>query len=149
MHFLLKVKGSIVLVLMFLLFISSFAFLGKEPWKPGQLIEPEELAKLLTDTSVSNDPVILNIGPAGSIKGAVTIGSVDEAEGMELLKKAISGLSKDEKIVLYCGCCPFEHCPNIRPAFSLLSKMGFKNHLLLDLPQNLKVDWIDKGFPTE
>jgi hypothetical protein len=27
--------------------------------------------------------------------------------------------------------------------------MGFKNVKALELPENLKTDWIDKGYPTE
>ncbi len=43
--------------------------------------------------------------------------------------------------------CTIANCPNIRPAFSLLNEMKFTNHKLLDIPKNIKVDWIDKGFP--
>jgi hypothetical protein len=57
-------------------------------------------------------------------------------------------LPKDASIVVYCGCCPYRSCPNVRPAFNLLNSMGFKNHKLLDLPQNIKVDWIDHGYPV-
>jgi len=50
--------------------------------------------------------------------------------------------------VIYCGCCPFEHCPNVRPAFQLLNEMKFTNQKLLNLSTNLKTDWIDKGYPV-
>jgi hypothetical protein len=52
-------------------------------------------------------------------------------------------------VVIYCGCCPFAKCPNVRPAFSTLLGMGFKNPRLLNLSHNLKADWIDKGYPLE
>jgi thiosulfate/3-mercaptopyruvate sulfurtransferase len=48
-------------------------------------------------------------------------------------------------IVFYCGCCPFNHCPNVRPAFKVLKQMGFTNFKLLNLPENLKVNWINIG----
>ena len=54
---------------------------------------------------------------------------------------------KKRNIVIYCGCCPFKDCPNIRPAFSLLNSMKFTNHKLLNLPLNLKTDWINHGYP--
>ena len=44
---------------------------------------------------------------------------------------------------------PYKNCPNVRPAFTLLNEMKFTNHKLLDLPANLKVDWIDKGYPMQ
>jgi thiosulfate/3-mercaptopyruvate sulfurtransferase len=118
-----------------------------DPWKPAQLSKPEDLAKILNDHDETNDPLILNIGPAGGIKGAILIGPVDEAKGLRILEDKIKSVSRDKTIVLYCGCCPFQNCPNIRPAFSLLTKKGYKNHFLLNLPKNLKADWIDKGFP--
>jgi thiosulfate/3-mercaptopyruvate sulfurtransferase len=120
-----------------------------EPWKQEQLMKPEELAKVLNDGDKKNDPVIFNIGPSGAIKGSIEIGFVNDSKGIKKLESNLKNLSKDQFIVLYCGCCPFEHCPNIRPAFDLLNKKGYKNHRLLDLPKNLKVDWIDKGFPME
>jgi hypothetical protein len=34
-------------------------------------------------------------------------------------------------VVIYCGCCPLDKCPNVRPAFTLLKTMGFTNlHVL-------------------
>ena len=57
-------------------------------------------------------------------------------------------IPKDTKVVVYCGCCPFEHCPNVRPAIDVLKEMKFTNYYLLNLSHNLKTDWIDKGYPT-
>jgi hypothetical protein len=51
-------------------------------------------------------------------------------------------------VIIYCGCCPFDKCPNIRPAFAALKEMGFKNARLLDLPKNIKADWLDKNYPA-
>jgi len=93
--------------------------------------------------------MILNIGPAGSIKGSVEIGPTSKQENLDKLKQTIESLPKDTRIVIYCGCCPFKNCPNIRPAFSLLNSMGFTNAQLLSIPKNLKVDWIEHGYPME
>lgn len=60
-----------------------------------------------------------------------------------------NNLNRNTEIVLLCGCCPFEHCPNIRPSFELMNEMKFTNHKLLNLSHNLKVDWIDKGYPMK
>jgi len=66
-----------------------------------------------------------------------------------MLQQQLAKLPKDKEIVIYCGCCPFSRCPNARPAFALLQKLKFKNAKLLNLPNNLKVDWINKGYPLE
>jgi thiosulfate/3-mercaptopyruvate sulfurtransferase len=119
----------------------------KEPWTLEQLLNPEDLAKTINNPQ-SDQPVVLCVGPVATIKNSIEIGATHEKEGFDKLKKRLKHLSKDEAIVLYCGCCPFNKCPNIRPAFLLLNQMQFKNHKLLNLSQNLKVDWIDHGYPV-
>ncbi|MBZ0097677.1 MAG: rhodanese-like domain-containing protein, partial [Taibaiella sp.] len=93
--------------------------------------------------------VVFNIGPSGKIKGAVNIGATQETDNLALLKKELEPLPRETEVVIYCGCCPFNHCPNIRPAFELLNEMKFTNAKLLNLPKNLKVDWINKGYPMQ
>lgn len=118
----------------------------KEPWTKDQLMAPADLAKILNDVT-SPQPIILNIGSVGDIQGAESIGIAKNEDGLESLRTRLSSLPKDADIVIYCGCCPFKDCPNVRPAFSLLMEMNFTDPKLLDLPDNLKVDWIDKGYP--
>jgi thiosulfate/3-mercaptopyruvate sulfurtransferase len=117
-----------------------------EPWKPEQLMEPAELAAIINN-SAATKPMVINIGPAGAIKGSIKTGAAKEKEHLNKLKTILSKESKNNAIVIYCGCCPFDKCPNIRPAFTLLNKMKFTKHKLLNLAKNLKVDWIDKGYP--
>jgi thiosulfate/3-mercaptopyruvate sulfurtransferase len=117
-----------------------------EPWKENQLMPPAELAEIINNSNAVK-PVIFSIGPSAYIKGSVDIGQAKEKDNLKKLKEELSRLPKDANIVIYCGCCPFGHCPNIRPAFELLNKMKFTNHKLLNLPKNIKVDWIDKGYP--
>ena len=117
-----------------------------EPWKKTQIIEPATLAAILNDPK-AKQPIIYSIGPGADIKGSIELGAAQEKENLSNLKAALFKLDKNTEIVLLCGCCPFEHCPNIRPAFELLNQMKFTNHKLLNLPHNLKVDWIDKGYP--
>ncbi len=119
---------------------------GIEPWKENQLMPTADLAKLINDETAQK-PVIFNMGPAGKIKGSIYIGPAKEKDKLKELKKQLSKLPKDANIVIYCGCCPFANCPNIRPAFQLLNKMKFTNQKLLNLPKNIKVNWIDKGYP--
>lgn len=124
----------------------GFAQQQVDPWTPQQLIEPAALNAILHN-STGQQPLIIDIGPAGVIKGAVAIGPAHEKEGMAKLLQELRALPKDKFIVIYCGCCPFSKCPNIRPAFTELMKMGFTNTRLLNLSRNLKADWIDKGYP--
>ncbi|MBM2814586.1 MAG: hypothetical protein HW421_1348 [Ignavibacteria bacterium] len=118
---------------------------GQEPWKANQLLAPADLNKTFNNPK-SPQPVIYSIGFQAIIKNSIDIGPGRDKESLKKLKLQLSKLPKDANIVIYCGCCPFNACPNIRPVFNLLNEMGFKNHKLLNLPQNIKVDWIDKGF---
>lgn len=117
-----------------------------EPWKEKDLMPPEELAQLLIH-SPEQAPLILSIGPGGGIKNSVEFGAVSNTNNLEKFSGYISKLPKNTYLVIYCGCCPFEHCPNIRPAFNELMKQHFSNAKLLNLSHNLKVDWIDKNYP--
>ncbi len=52
-------------------------------------------------------------------------------------------------VVVYCGCCTAQNCPNIRPSFAYLKEQGFTNVRLLDIETGLYPDWVDKGYPME
>lgn len=117
------------------------------PWTSKDIMEPAKLAQVLQDKDPKNDPLILNIGFVNNIKGAVEVGAASNEEGLAALQNYLKKVPKEKQIVFYCGCCPYEKCPNVRPAFSLLRKQGYKNSLLLDLPVNLKTNWISKGYP--
>jgi hypothetical protein len=117
-----------------------------EPWQKKQLIEPANLAGMI-NSQVKGKPFIFNIGVMEDIKGARNMGAASEKTNLERFRKVLAGLPKNATIVVYCGCCPFNRCPNIRPAFSLLTQSGYVNARLLNLPTNIKVDWIDKGYP--
>jgi hypothetical protein len=111
------------------------------------LIEPSELAA--TIKSNKEAPIIFSIGPGAIVPNSKDIGMIKEEENMKKFREQLSGLPKDTQIVVYCGCCPYEHCPNVRPAIELLKDMKFTNYKLLDLPHNIKIDWINKGYPTQ
>lgn len=118
----------------------------KDPWTKTDLMEPALLAAAI---KAKKAPLVYNIGSVDDIKGAVHIGPGNKAENIAKLKNAVSKLPKDTKIVIYCGCCPFAKCPNVRPAFSTLKAAGLKNVKLLNLPDNLNTNWTSKGYPLE
>ena len=125
----------------------------EDPLPPGssQLIQAEELAQALKG---ARKPVVLYVGPKSiyaqaHIPGAENIGPVARPEGMEKLRARAASLAKDSPVVIYCGCCPWEKCPNIRPAFAALHEMGFIRVKVMIVVENLKADWTDKGYPVE
>jgi thiosulfate/3-mercaptopyruvate sulfurtransferase len=130
-----------------LLILSNFS-IAQNPvnWTKDQLIEPAQLAQIIQKNEAA--PIVYSIGPGAVIKNSIDIGSVKEPANMQEFKNRLSKLSKDADIVVYCGCCPFEHCPNVRPAVAALKEMKFTNYKLLNLSHNVKTDWLDKGYPT-
>jgi hypothetical protein len=118
-----------------------------EPWTKQQLLEPTDLAKTINNTK-SAQPMIYCVGPQAVIKNSIDIGSAQVPSNLINFKQQISRLPKNANIVIYCGCCPFDVCPNVRPAVNILKEMKFTNFKLLNLPHNVKVDWIDHGYPV-
>jgi rhodanese-related sulfurtransferase len=121
---------------------------GTEPWTSSDLVQPAQIAKN------SNAPLLIHVGfpvlyRSAHITGSVFAGPGSKEEGIADLRKAVAGQPHTREIVLYCGCCPFDKCPNIRPAFAALREMGFTHVKVMELPANLKTDWIDKGYPTD
>ncbi|SDO28930.1 hypothetical protein SAMN05421820_113108 [Pedobacter steynii] len=123
---------------------STGATLQKNTWTTSQLMKPETLVKMIrTGQKVK----IYNIGVVQNIKGAVNMGAAGEKENLKKFAQVLKGVPANTTLVVYCGCCPMDKCPNIRPAFQLLNDLKFKNARLLELPVNVKTDWIDKGYP--
>jgi hypothetical protein len=138
-------KNSL-LVIAILVFSASCNAQKPVNWTEKQLMEPALLAKQID--SSKNVPLIISVGPAATIPGSIAIGMTNNAEGVAKLKKQLASVPKDKKLVVYCGCCPFEHCPNVRPAIDALKEMKFTNYFLLNIPHNIKKDWIDMGYPV-
>ncbi len=116
-------------------------------WTSKDLTAPSDLAATLK--SNKNVPIMFSIGPGAIIPNSIDIGMVKDEKNMDKFREQISKLPKTTNILIYCGCCPYEHCPDVRPAIALLKNMKFTNYHLLDLPQNIKTDWISKGYPTK
>ena len=117
-----------------------------ENWTKDQLMEPALLAQNLKANK--NLPVLISIGPGAIIPHSIDIGMTGDKGNLAKFKTELSKLPKDANVVIYCGCCPYAHCPNVRPAIAALKEAKFTNFHLLDLPQNIKTDWISKGYPT-
>jgi hypothetical protein len=125
---------------------------SSDPWSDSQLVQPAALIQELANKT--NPPTILYVGPrtlfsGAHIPGATFHGTTSTESGLDELKKWASTIPHDTNLIIYCGCCPFEKCPNIRPAFTTLHDLGFTHVRVLALATSFKSDWIDKNYPTE
>jgi thiosulfate/3-mercaptopyruvate sulfurtransferase len=121
---------------------------------PGSahLINPEDLVNTLQSPK-GEKPLVLNVGPhllymQAHIPGSEYIGAGSDSQGIESLRRRVKPLPRKTMIVLYCGCCPWSHCPNVRPAYNELHKAGFSNVKVLYIADNFGADWVYKGYPT-
>jgi hypothetical protein len=115
-----------------------------DPWKAAELLDPATLA---AELKTGNAPLIFNIGAVEDIKTARHAGPVKEPDNLAKFKGMLAGLPKNTPVVIYCGCCALPKCPNVRPAWRELKAAGFTNIRVLNLPVNLKTNWIDMGYP--
>jgi thiosulfate/3-mercaptopyruvate sulfurtransferase len=122
-----------------------------DPWSAIQVIAPQDLAKRLLGP---DKPLVLHVGVPvlfknGHIPGSKYVGQASTPSGIVELKNEAQGLPRNKELVLYCGCCPWKDCPNIRPAFKALQQMRFTKVRVLYLVNNFGEDWIKKGYPVE
>ena len=122
------------------------------PWTDSQTVQPADLNKELSNPKTA--PLVLFVGfqrlyTAGHIKGAQYHGSGGSADGLAQIKAWASSLPRSTNLVIYCGCCPLDHCPNIHPAFSALHDLGFTKLRVLILPTSFESDWANKGLPYD
>jgi rhodanese-related sulfurtransferase len=116
-----------------------------------RLINPDQLVKLLQ--TAKEKPLVLQIGPhmlftQAHIPGSEYVGPVANDAGLQQLRKRVESLPRKKFIVVYCGCCPWNHCPNVKPADDTLQAMGFTNAKVLYISNNFGTDWVDNGYPT-
>ena len=123
-----------------------------EPWPKRDLMEPADLAKRL-NTSGPKPTIICVAFPVlyrqRHIIHAQFAGPTSEPEGMKALRSAAAKLAKDSNIVVYCGCCPMVRCPNVRPAYRELKRLGYSGVHVLNLPANFHDDWVARNYPVE
>jgi thiosulfate/3-mercaptopyruvate sulfurtransferase len=118
----------------------------------AQQIQPAELSKILS--LKSGAPLVIQVGSRvffqeAHIPGAVYAGPGSQPSGLQALETAVASAPKDKFIVLYCGCCPWNRCPNVGPAFQRLHDLGYTNVKVLYLANNFGDDWVRKGYPRE
>ena len=116
------------------------------------LVQPNEVAAQLA--AKGPHPAILQVGPnvlyrGKHIPGAVYAGPASRTEGLELLRNAVDKLPRNSEIVVYCGCCPWGNCPNVKPAMALLKDMGFTRAKAIYIETGFAKDWTEKGYPVE
>ena len=118
----------------------------------SKLIQPEALVQILK-ASGKEKPLILQVGSRvmfgqAHIPGSEYAGPGSQASGIQAMESMVSALPKKRQIVLYCGCCPWNRCPNVGPAYKRLQDLGFTNVQVLYLANNFGDDWVNKGYPA-
>jgi rhodanese-related sulfurtransferase len=131
--------------------ISTQAFGQWSSIAPGRLISAEDLVKMLQ--SGKEKPLMLQVGShmlflQAHIPGSEYAGAAGTEAGLQQLRKRVDSLPRNKFIVLYCGCCPWNHCPNVKPADDALHAMGFTNVKVLYIADNFGTNWVEKGYPT-
>ncbi|MGA2195567.1 MAG: rhodanese-like domain-containing protein [Bryobacteraceae bacterium] len=114
------------------------------------LIQPEDVAARLAAKGAG--PVIFHVGPNllyrnKHIPGSIYAGPGSRPDGLEALKAAAGKLPRDREIIVYCGCCPWSNCPNVKPAVELLQQMGFTRVKAMFVETNFAKDWIGRAIP--
>jgi thiosulfate/3-mercaptopyruvate sulfurtransferase len=115
------------------------------------LLQPDELLSMLQS---QEKPLVLQVGShvlyaEAHIPGSEYVEATGKSPGIEALRKRVASLGREQLIVIYCGCCPWGRCPNIRPAYDQLHAMGFTHVKALYIADNFGKDWVDKGYPIE
>jgi len=118
----------------------------------SRLINPEDLIKLL-QTPGKEKPLMIQVGShvlfgQAHIPGSEYIGPASSDAGLKQLRKRVESLPRTKLIILYCGCCPWDHCPNVKPADDTLHTMGFTNVKVLYISNNFGTNWVDKSYPV-
>lgn len=131
---------------LFVLFFSLLIQAQPNSFKPEQLIQPAKLSEVYSKP-LSAQPLILNMGVERNIKNAVEVGIVSSPSKYQKLVEVMKKVPKDRELVVYCGCCKLEDCPNVPLALEKLSSLGYKKVKVLNLTTGINEDWIDKKYP--
>lgn len=118
----------------------------------AQLLQPSELVQILR-SSGGEKPLILQVGShilyaEAYIPGSEYAGAGGQDSGLQALRDRVKTLKRDQFVVIYCGCCPWTKCPNIRPAYQRLVSLGFTRVKVLYLADNLGTNWVAQGYPV-
>jgi thiosulfate/3-mercaptopyruvate sulfurtransferase len=145
------IRIGVAIAGIFLLPVAPFAYQASSI-PSAQLLNPDELVKLL-QSSADEKPLIIQVGShvlytQAHIPGSEYVGPASSESGLRQLRKHVAPLPRDKFIVIYCGCCPWNHCPKVKPADDALRAMGFTNVKVLYISDNFGTNWVDKGYPT-
>jgi hypothetical protein len=118
----------------------------------ADLIQPADLAASLKNASAPK-PLILQVGfrklyAQAHIPDSEYVGAAGEDAGLKLLRSRVATLTRDTAIVIYCGCCPWSHCPNIAAAYDALHALGFTRVKVLYIADNFGDNWVNLGYPV-
>jgi thiosulfate/3-mercaptopyruvate sulfurtransferase len=118
----------------------------------ADLMQPAELAANLRSTAVPK-PLLLQVGfrnlyAQAHIPDSEYIGPAKEEAGLNQLRNRVAKLSRDTAIVIYCGCCPWSHCPNVAAAYDALHELGFTRVKVLFIAENFGDNWVNQGYPA-
>ena len=118
----------------------------------ADLVQPADLAETLK-TASAPQPLILQVGfrtlyLQAHIPRSEYVGAASEEAGLAQLRARVAKLSKGSAIVLYCGCCPWSHCPNIAAAYDTLHGLGFTRVKVLYIADNFGDNWVNQGYPV-
>jgi thiosulfate/3-mercaptopyruvate sulfurtransferase len=127
---------------------------ASDPWPSSQVLQAADFVREFAGAKDANSPTIVYVGfrtlfEGGHVPDASFHGTASKEEGLAELKKWIATLPRSANLVIYCGCCPFDRCPNIRPAYKTLHEMGFTHVRVLVLPTSFAADWVEKGYPMQ
>lgn len=148
-----KLSGRHRLAAVFVTLLAAQTLCGQASSIPSsQLIRPEELAKILQAPN-GEKPLLLQVGSKvlyseAHIPGSEYAGPAGTEQGLLFLRSRVTNLPRKKSIILYCGCCPWLHCPNVKPAFDSLQTLGFTNVRVLYIANNFGADWVDKHYPV-
>jgi thiosulfate/3-mercaptopyruvate sulfurtransferase len=152
-----RILASVSLIVVALLslafFLTAAARPATDPWPASQALQASDLARELGDTSKDSATIVYvgfrTLFLGGHVLGASFHGTTSTEDGLAEFKKWAATLPHSTNLVIYCGCCPMEKCPNIRPAYTTLHEMGFTRVRVLVLPTSFAEDWVAKGYPYE
>ena len=66
----------------------------------------------------------MSCSPRRTFQGSEYAGPGAQDAGLQQLRARVGQLPRKTFIVLYCGCCPWNRCPNVGPAYNALTDYG-------------------------
>jgi rhodanese-related sulfurtransferase len=144
-------RTKLTLISLALLISTALAFQASQI-ATSHLINPDGLVKIL-QSSKGEKPLLIHVGShvlyaQAHIPNSEYIGPASDAAALQRLRARVESLPRNKFIIIYCGCCPWTHCPNMKPADDALHAMGFTNVKSLYIANNFGTDWVDKGYPV-